>query len=609
VSAADAYLGLRAFADELVRCGMRDACTSPGSRSTPLVLSLVRDGRLRCSSQIDERCGAFFALGLAKASGLPVALACTSGTAAANYAPAVIEAHEARVPLLVLTADRPPELRDVGAGQTIDQLKLYGSAVKWFADVDDQPATPDRMRWLRALACRAYWTALDGRPGPVQLNFALREPLVLDAPLPAAEPGGGGRPGGAPWVARAPRVASAPDAAVAGLADELARRPRALVVAGRAERDPGLGAAVAGFAERAGLPLLAEPTSGARRGGAAIAHYDALLRDPAWAHAHAPELVLRVGDLPTSKPLRQWLHALGPDVLQVALDPESAWQDPAGAVASILPADPRALLERLARAAGARPSAVAARAPVVRGDAGEAAADAHGAAADAHGAAAARADWLRGWTTADRAAADAIAAALGDGLSEPRVAAELGAALPAGATLFVASSMPVRDVETFFPARPDPPRVLANRGANGIDGTVSSAFGAALAGPGPTALLIGDVALAHDIGGLLAARRLALGLAIVLVDNGGGGIFDFLPVAREGADFERHVATPHGLDLAHAATLYGLRHAPVATPAGLRDALAAALASDAATLIHVRTDRAANVELHRRLWDAVRTAV
>src|SRR4051812_41432532 len=227
--ATDTYLGLRAFADELARCGLREACTSPGSRSTPLVLSLAREPRIRATSHIDERSGSFFALGLAKATGLPVALACTSGTAAANYAPAVIEAHEARVPLLVLTADRPPELRQLGAGQTIDQVKLYGSAAKWYLEVDDHAATPDRMRWLRQLACRAFWTALDGRPGPVHLNFSLREPLVLDAPLPEEEPGGGGREGGRPWATR-PRAAPAPGAgagAVDALAGELKGRPRA----------------------------------------------------------------------------------------------------------------------------------------------------------------------------------------------------------------------------------------------------------------------------------------------------------------------------------------------------------------------------------------------
>src|SRR4051794_36454297 len=260
----DAYLQLRAFCDELVRCGVTDACTSPGSRSTPLVLSLAREPGLRATSHLDERSGAFFALGLAKASGRPVVLACMSGTAAANYAPAVIEAYEARVPLLVLTADRPPELRDVGAGQTIDQVRLYGRAAKWFLEIDDAPATPARLRWMRQLACRAVHVATDGRPGPVHLNVALREPLVLDDPLPAEEPGGGGRPGGAPWVRRDPAPPAADPARVAALAAALRGASAPLLVAGRLER-PGAGAAVAAFAERACLPLLADPLSGARR--------------------------------------------------------------------------------------------------------------------------------------------------------------------------------------------------------------------------------------------------------------------------------------------------------------------------------------------------------
>src|SRR3954471_4215105 len=183
--ATDTYLGLRAFVDELARCGLRAACTSPGSRSTPLVLSLAREPRIRSFSHLDERAAGFFALGVAKASGVPAALACTSGTAAAHFAPAVIEAHEARVPLLVLTADRPPELREVGAGQTIDQIKLYGSAAKWFFEVGTHDATPERLRWMRTLACRAYWTAATGRPGPVHLNFPLREPLVPPDDLPS----------------------------------------------------------------------------------------------------------------------------------------------------------------------------------------------------------------------------------------------------------------------------------------------------------------------------------------------------------------------------------------------------------------------------------------
>jgi 2-succinyl-5-enolpyruvyl-6-hydroxy-3-cyclohexene-1-carboxylate synthase len=583
-TARDTYLALRAFADELARCGVREACTSPGSRSTPLVLSLAREPRIRSTSHLDERCAGFFALGLAKATGVPPALACTSGTAAANYAPAVIEAHEARVPLLVLTADRPPELRDLGAGQTIDQVKLYGSAAKWFLEVDAHPATEERLRWMRQLACRAFWTAVDGRPGPVHLNFSLREPLVLDAPLPEET---GGRAGGRPWVTR-PRTApeQPPAQLLDGLHAELQARPKAVLVAGRAERDPALGPALAAFAERAAIPLLAEPTSGARRGQAAIAHYDALLRDPEWAAAHAPDLVLRVGDLPTSKPLRLWLHGLD-GALQVSFDPEAAWQDPGGAVATIAAVDPRTALDAL----GAR------LADDATGGGGR-----RGAAGDAGGR---RSAWLDGWRQADRAAAAGIVRALEPaGLSEPRVAAELGATLPAETTVVVASSMPVRDVETFFPARPDPPRVLANRGANGIDGTVSTAFGVAATGA-PVVLLIGDVALAHDVGGLLAAPRLGLKVTVVLLHNDGGGIFDFLPVSGEGADYEAHVATPHGLDFAHAAALYGCDYEVAADVDGFRAALRRALTADRTSIVAVHTDRAANVTLHRAVWDEV----
>jgi 2-succinyl-5-enolpyruvyl-6-hydroxy-3-cyclohexene-1-carboxylate synthase len=557
----DTYLLLRAFVDELVRCGTAGACTSPGSRSTPLVLSLARERRLRCWSHVDERVAGFFALGLGKATGRPAVVTCTSGTAAAHYLPAVVEASEARVPLIVLTADRPPELREVGAGQAIDQIKLYGDHVRWFFDVGTHTATPERLRWMRALACRAVWSALGDRPGPVHLNFALREPLVLDAPLPDDEPGGGGRPDGRPWLMR--RVAAPAEASLGAL---LAEAERPLLVAGRDER--GAPEVLAAFAASAGVPLLADPLSGARRGPAAIAHYDALLRDAAFASDHAPDLVVRTGDLPTSKPLRQWLAGL-PTARQVAIDPEGAWQDPAAVVG-----------ERLGAAAFGD-------APPPRPDRG----------------------WLDGWRMADAAAGDAIAATLpDDDLSEPAVAALL-ADLPGDATVFTASSMPVRDVETFWPVRDAPPRVLAHRGANGIDGTVAAAFGAAAAGDGPVVLHIGDVALVHDLGALLCAPRLGLALTIVLVDNGGGGIFDFLPVATQTDAFEEHVATPTGLDFARAAALFGLGYDAPATLPDLRAALDRALGGPGTTLLHVRTGRAENLALHRRVWPAVAEAV
>ncbi len=695
---------LRALVDELARCGLRDACTSPGSRCTPLVLSLARDERVRCYSHIDERCAGFFAVGLAKASGLPVAVTCTSGTALAELLPAAVEAREAGVPLLILSADRPPELRESGAGQTIDQIKLLGGAAKWFFEVGTHElagendaqigqAAAARLRWMRTLACRAYWRAREGRPGVVHLNFALREPLVPGvAELPGDDTG---RPDGAPYVRRAP----APPAAAPQTLDELrallAHARRGVVVAGRHERDAGMGAgsaeeagaatpqggaqppgdpslaeAAAAFCAAAGWPLLADPLSGARRGEAAVAHYDALLRDPAFAAAHRPDVVLRVGDLPTSKPLREWLAGLG-DTPQVQLDSEGSWQDPAAVLSHSLALAPAPALAALARETvnDAQPRAMAAGAPphTTANDPPP-----HSATAGALPALSpADPDWLAAWRGADERAAEAVLGVLAEsGLSEPAVAAELGVLLPAQATLFVASSMPVRDVETFWPVRPDPPRVLCNRGANGIDGTVSSAFGVAAAArgavaaargavaeasgadgghhagvqaggasaggaqagtppAGPVVLLIGDVALAHDIGGLLTARRLELPLTIVLLDNAGGGIFDFLPVAGDplahagepgvngtdaGADREdiytRHIATPTGLDFERAAALYGLHHERAADVPSFRAALERALGarSARATIVEVQGERAENVALHRRVWGAVAAA-
>ena len=573
--ARDSHLLLRALADELARCGIAGACTSPGSRSAPLLLALVRDGRFPCFSHVDERSAAFFALGLAKASGRPAVLACTSGTAAANYLPAIVEAREARVPLVVLTADRPPELRDTGAGQTIDQVKLFGDQVKLFVEVGVHEATPERLRWIRALACRAVWTALEGRPGVVHLNVPLREPLILDEPL--GEDARGGRPDGRPWVVRSTGAAAAPDprAGAETLARIAGAGRRGIVVAGREERgrraasEPNpLGRAAAAFAEAAGWPLLADPLSGARTVPHAVAHYDALLRAGAFAQAARPDVVLRVGDLPTSKPLRQWLAGL--EAVQVLVDPDGAWQDPAQAADLVLPHEPAGLLAALAE--GAQP---------------------------------ADPTWAGAWADADRRAATAIEATLGDELSEPRLAAELGARLPPDVTLVVASSMPVRDLETFAPARDVPPRVLSNRGANGIDGTLATAYGVSAASEGPVVALLGDVAFAHDLGSLLTARRLAVPLTIVLVDNGGGGIFDFLEVSTQADVFEHHVATPTGLDVAAAAEAFGLHHLLVDDLAGLRAAVDHGLDSAGTTLVHVRTDRAANVALHRRVWDAV----
>jgi 2-succinyl-5-enolpyruvyl-6-hydroxy-3-cyclohexene-1-carboxylate synthase len=541
------YAPLQALVDELVRCGLRHAVTCPGSRNAPLILSLAGHPGIEAVSVIDERAAGFAALGLAKASGRPVAVTCTSGTAAANLHPAVAEAWEARVPLIVLTGDRPPELRGVGAGQAIDQLGLYGSAAKWFVEVGTHEPGRETAIHHRALACRAYWTAGGGRPGPVHLNFPLREPLAPVAEeLPARD--WSGRDDGRPWT-ELREHASAPHADdVHALAERISAAPRGAIVCGPTPED--VAEPAARLAVEAGWPLLAEPTSGVRCGqhdrSHVIAHYDVLLRVKRFAHDHAPELVLRVGDTPTSKPLREWLAGAP----QVVLDPHAAWNEPTRRAELLLHAAAAPTLDALAAALEMRS---AERDPA----------------------------WLPSWRDADALVPPALAEAPDP--FEPKVLAGLEAELPEEALVWVSSSMPIRDVEAYFPQSSKRLRFLANRGANGIDGVVSSALGAALGSGRPTWLLTGELALLHDVGGLLAARRAGVELRILCLNNGGGAIFDFLPVAEhaEGALYEEHIATPADVDLAQLAP----------------------------GLIEVRTDRARNVALHREVVERVGQAL
>jgi 2-succinyl-5-enolpyruvyl-6-hydroxy-3-cyclohexene-1-carboxylate synthase len=562
----DSHLLLQAMVDEFARCGVRHVCTSPGSRNSPIVTALARDERLHCWSHVDERSSGFFALGAAKASRRPVVVTCTSGTAAANLLPAVIEANEARVPLIVLTADRPAELRDVGAGQAIDQLKLFGGAVRWFFDLDLAEASESRLRWIRSLACRAYWTAAGERPGPVHLNVPLREPLVVRE-LPA-ESGAGGRPEGAPWLTvDRPRFGPATP-----------RRHEfgeVVLVAGELSGDPELGARLAALAARARVPLLADPLSGARRGAAAIAHYDLFLRDDVTAARLRPSVVCRFGELPTSKPLRNWIAGLE-DAYQLAFSSEESWSDPDAMLAQRTVEPLGALLRRMEH-------------------------DEFVPAAE---------DWLARWRAADALVAAAVSAELDDSeLSEPLVARRLASILPPEATLMLASSMPIRDVEAYAAVSDRPPRMLSNRGANGIDGTVSAAFGVAAVGAGPVVALIGDVALAHDVGGLLCNRRTDLAITIVLLNNDGGGIFHFLPVASQFEEIGTHITTPTGLSFARVAASYDCDHHLAADPGDLEARVAASTAADRTTIIEVRTERTANRRLHADIEAAALAAL
>ncbi|MBA2255905.1 MAG: 2-succinyl-5-enolpyruvyl-6-hydroxy-3-cyclohexene-1-carboxylic-acid synthase [Thermoleophilaceae bacterium] len=557
---------LQAVADELARCGMRHAVCCPGSRNAPLLLALAGEERIRTHSVLDERSAGFVALGLAKASGRPVAVACTSGTAAANLHPAVAEAREARVPLIVLSADRPPELRDVGAGQSIDQVKLYGDSVKWFVEVGNHDPGRASAVHHRQLACRAYLTAAgDPRPGAVHLNFGLREPL---APVPAEAGEAGldpeiwaGRPEDRPWVERRDPPLVVHRQLAEELAHEIAVNPRGALVVGATRED--VAASAARLAVAAGWPLLAEPTSGVRCGahdrGQVVAHYDALLAGEDFARTHGADLVIRIGDTPTSKPLRAWLER----ARQIVVDAEAAWHEPTKAAETVVAASAVHTCDALT-------SALA--------DAG-----------------ASNSPWLASWLAADARVSPAL-----DSVPdpfEPKAYAALADVAADGATVFVSSSMPIRHVETYFPSVPRRIRFLANRGANGIDGVVSSAVGAALASDARCYLLTGELALLHDLGGLVAARDLGVSLTIVCTNNGGGGIFDFLPVSEHApaAEYERLVATPRDVDLADVAALAGMSHVTAGTPDEVRDAVAEP------GLVEFRADRASAVRLHREL--------
>ena len=542
--------------DEWVRDGLTDAVVCPGSRSTPLALAFADHAGVRVHVHHDERSGAFLALGLGLATGRPAAVLCTSGTAAAELHPAVIEADLAAVPLLVCTADRPPELRDVGAPQAIDQVHLYGRAARWFGD----PGVPDeggRDRW-RPLAARAYAAATGERPGPVHLNLPFREPLVgTPGELPAP------RREGAAWAVGEPLGrAEAPPVELA---------PRTLVVAGAA---PGLdGDLVHAVAAARGWPVVAEPRSAAwRPAGTAVSHLDALLRSPRAADLLRPDAVLRLGAPGSSRVVNEWLAATG--AIEVVVG-APGWSDPAGTAAVVVDGDAGAFLRGLAPGAAAP-------------------------------------GWLDRWQAASAAAEKALAVELDAlaGPTEPGVARAVAAALPAGARLVVSSSMPIRDVERYAAPRGDVV-VLANRGANGIDGVVSTAVGVAAGSGRPTALLIGDIALLHDSNGLLGAAGRGVDLTVVVVDNDGGGIFSFLPQATAlAADrFEALFGTPHGLDLAALAVAFGAdaRHLDPGEDVGA--ALAAAVAAGGLRVLVVRTDRAANVAAHRRIDEAVAAAV
>ncbi len=600
------------FADELARCGLREAVVAPGSRSTPLAMALHaldRTGRVRLHVRIDERSASFTALGLAKASGRPVAVLCTSGTAAANFHPAVIEADESGVPLLVLTADRPPELRGTGANQTIDQVKMYGGAVRWYAEAEVPQSRPGAVGYWRSLACQAWAMAAGDTgtfPGPVQVNLPFREPLVPAGDAAWPEPLDG-RPDGAPWTRFAPSVAATPGVGRGSGGPtprvELPWTERGLVVCGDGDYDAE---SLVELAERAGWPVLAEPSSGARRGPNALTGYQYLLASGAFMAAHRPEVIVSVGRPGLSRPQSALLSlagAAGADPIRhvVVTQGPGRWADPQRAATDVAASILLTGAHRVPDAAG---GSLLARgddpreSPAVPGGTG----------------------WLASWRRAESAATRAAGAVLDsaaapDGepaLTEPLLARELLAALPEQAMLWCGNSLSVRDIDLLMPPRADV-RVLASRGASGIDGTASTAAGAALAHsaavPGaPAFALIGDLALLHDAAGLaIGPGEPRPDLCLVVVNNDGGGIFEALEQAAlpDDAMFERMFGTPHGMSVEHLAAAFGVPYTLVERPGEL----AKALPGTGLRLVEARTDRAANADLRARMREAAVAAV
>jgi 2-succinyl-5-enolpyruvyl-6-hydroxy-3-cyclohexene-1-carboxylate synthase len=573
-----------ALVDALAGQGVRHAVVCPGSRSTPVAVALAAHPDVRIWVHIDERSAGFFALGMARQLREPVGLLSTSGTAAANFLPAVAEASLSRVPLVVLTADRPPELREWGAAQTIDQIRLYGSHAKWFADLPVPVDDAGLIRSTRAAASRAAQTAGSAPAGPVHLNLPFREPLLpvdLAAPLRLEPQFAAGRSVGR-GIARRPSRLISSEPVVGEIADVIRDAPQGIVVCGPGE-SPELPGAAAAFAEASGYPLLADPLSGLRFGphdrSRVIDAYDPFLRDREIADRLMPEVVIRIGAPPTSKPLQQFLASC-PDAEQIAIDAGSP-RDPGHLAARYVRGDEAETLRALAVAVGARGSTP---------DRG----------------------WLERWRGVDRVTRDAIAQSLAecDELSEGGVAADVAALLPDGATLIAGNSMPIRDVDAFVRGDERTIRLLGNRGANGIDGMTSTALGAAAVAD-PVVLLVGDLSFLHDVGGLIAARLFDLSATIVVVNNDGGGIFSFLPQAQQidPDTFEKLFGTPTGFDVGGAARLFGASHARPVSRCAFRRDLGRALAEPGLSVVEVVTDRARNVAEHRAIWGAVAEAL
>ncbi len=587
-----ATLWAETLINELYRAGLRHVCVSPGSRSTPLTFAVNAHSHLRHTLHLDERSAAFFALGIALETGQPAALICTSGTAAANYFPAIIEASQSEVPMLVLTADRPPELRHSGANQTMDQVKLYGDHVRWSVDAPLPESDPSErsIRYLRTLADRALAVSLgqNGLPGPVHINLPFRKPLEPSSPLNSTLLAFGGDKEGAGAKTRVHTAPRAPQAnLLADVAKQIQAKSKGVIVAGPRCPKGDFASALAKLSAQTGYPILADPLSGLRFGehvntGTIIAGYGAALRSPLLTSAQ-PELILRFGVMPVSQPLSDFLENMPDSVPQIGVSEHGLWSDPTYALSELFVADPLLFVQGLSELLDKKVESGA---------------------------------WAQLWQDAEKQAFDAFNAAPA---FEGKIVVDALRNLPADTRLVVANSLPIRHVDDWMPVSEKPLRVFANRGVSGIDGMISTALGVASTTDAHTLLVTGDLSFFHDQNGLQAlfsprggempdrAGGGKLKITILLINNNGGGIFHRLPVAEHEPPFEEMFITPHVMDFSHTARLYDLNYELVDAD-NAAEKVAEALASSQSHLLELKTDSAHGEKARREILKQLSSA-
>lgn len=561
------------FVDEIVKSGVTDVVISPGSRSTPLALTFTEHPQIKEWVIIDERSAAFFALGMAKKMRRAVALVCTSGTATANYFPAIVEAYYSRVPLVVLTADRPNELRDVGAPQAINQINLYGDYVKLFHEMAVPEANPELLQYARNKASRAVYVAQEGNAGPVHLNFPIREPLTPNFSLESI------------WE---PTSTETMDRNYSNQFDgekrlsnnqleqfisKLEQKEKGLIVCGP-QTDEDFAEKVTLLAEEWGLPILADPLSQVRAGKHSkeniIEAYDAFLRNEEIRETLKPDFIIRFGAMPVSKAYLFYVKE-NKQAMQFVVEKNTGYREPSGNVTEFIFADPSILCEDLMLATkGINFSST----------------------------------WLETWKNANDIAKKHLLEGSEEQVTEGEAIRALFQATPDNSVVFAANSMPIRDVDTFMMNSDKRIEILANRGANGIDGLISSGLGAATSGNALT-IVAGDLSFYHDMNGLLAAKQHELDVTILLINNNGGGIFSFLPQSKDKKHFEALFGTPLDIDFKNAVFMYGGKYALAKTESDVNSLLQTSYKHDGLHVIEIRTNRTENVEWHRAKWKAI----